>query len=311
MRWEDEQFVKIYTRDTGDWISLGWEAQSLLLLMLRKVDRAGLLHVGKSRLRGLAGMTGMPVDVVGRALPLLLEDGCVSECDAGYLIPNFVVAQEARQTDRARKATQRQKDRDIAAAQGIKQASVADILSEIDRSESHGVTLAVTSSHTASHGVTLRREETRLEETREDLPASQEPESVPERPAKGVSDVYTPEREELHLTSPTSKRTRKQRKPTAAEELFRNLQAMREERCGEVGEPVVAERWDFEKQNTRLRPEVEAPPEAQALFEAAWGLYLADDAQRARLPAWSLSWFMSSGVRAKYETLAAREGEAA
>lgn len=257
MRWEDEQFVKVYTRDTGDWLALGWEAQALFLLLLRKVDRAGLLHVGRSRRRGVAGMTGMPLDVVERTLPVLLEDGCLKECEAGYLVPNFIAAQEARQSDRARKAAQRQKDRDIASAEGFEgSASAADSMATTSRAESkdgfvyvvqdpdtklvkigftaspktrlpnilsgrpiitlalvegsrgterefhqkwaehrtHGewftpvesllawadglrpagssraVTPAVTAGHTASHGVTLRLDETREDETRRDTP---------------------------------------------------------------------------------------------------------------------------------------------
>lgn len=165
MRWEDEQFVKVYTRDTGEWLALGWEAQALFLFLLRKADRAGLIHAGRAKARGLAGMTGMPLDVVERALPPLLDDGCLRECEGGYVIPRFVVAQEARQTDRARKAAQRERDRDksIHSGQGV---TARDALAQIERSESHPVTLG----HTTSHGVTLRRDETRAEETRREDP---------------------------------------------------------------------------------------------------------------------------------------------
>jgi hypothetical protein len=96
MRWEDERWVKVYTRDTGEWLALGWEAQAVFLFALRKADRAGILKTGKMRARGLAGMTGIPLEVVERSLPLLLEDGCLRETDGGYIIPNFLAAQEAR-----------------------------------------------------------------------------------------------------------------------------------------------------------------------------------------------------------------------
>jgi hypothetical protein len=95
MRWEDERWVKVYTRDTAEWLALGWEAQALFLLLLRKSDRAGLLHSGRARVRGLAALAGMPLEVVERALPLLLEDGCVQETDKGFLIPNFIAAQRS------------------------------------------------------------------------------------------------------------------------------------------------------------------------------------------------------------------------
>ena len=47
VNWQDEQFVKVYTRDTGEWTLLSWDAQALLLQILRKVDRSGVLQLGK------------------------------------------------------------------------------------------------------------------------------------------------------------------------------------------------------------------------------------------------------------------------
>lgn len=75
-----------------------------------------------------------------------------------------------------------------------------------------------------------------------------------------------------------------------------------------MGEPWIPESWPEARQNKALGPIAKADAAAKALFEAAWSLYLADDGERVREPAWSLSWFMSSGVRARYETRAAREG---
>jgi hypothetical protein len=97
MRWADERYVRVYTRDTGEWLALGWEAQALFIFALRKADRAGIVQTGKAGARGLAGMTGVPLEVVERVLPLLLEDGCLRECDGGYIVPNFIAAQEAMQ----------------------------------------------------------------------------------------------------------------------------------------------------------------------------------------------------------------------
>lgn len=118
MRWSDERYVRVYTRDTGEWLALGWEAQALFLFALRKADRAGIVQTGKARARGLAGMTGMPLDVVERVLPLLLEDGCLRESAGGYIIPNFIAAQETPSSDAQRKRDQRERDRDKAVAEG-------------------------------------------------------------------------------------------------------------------------------------------------------------------------------------------------
>jgi hypothetical protein len=116
MRWEDERYVRVYTRDTTDWVALGWQAQGLFLLVMRKVDRAGILDLGKSGVRGLAALVAMPLEVVERALPILLEDGCVKLNGSVLVIPNFIEAQEAKQSDAQRKREQRARDRDMASA---------------------------------------------------------------------------------------------------------------------------------------------------------------------------------------------------
>lgn len=116
MRWEDERYVRVYTRDTTDWVALGWEAQSLFVLTMRKVDRAGILDLGKSGVRGLAALVAMPLEVVQRALPTLVEDGCVKLTGSVLVLPNFIEAQEAKQSDAQRKREQRARDRDLASA---------------------------------------------------------------------------------------------------------------------------------------------------------------------------------------------------
>ncbi len=103
MRWEDERYVRVYTRDTVDWQVLSFEAQGLFALLLRKVDRAGLLRLGKHGARGAAVAVGHPgrADVINAALGELLD---------------YVEAQEANASDRARQQTRRERDRDAAMA---------------------------------------------------------------------------------------------------------------------------------------------------------------------------------------------------
>lgn len=114
MRWSDERFVKVYTRDTPDLLALGWEARALLWELLRKVDRAGIFELGKSGNRGLAVVTGIPVEVVDRALPILIQDGCVESHGRHLLVRSFIEAQEAKQSDKARQQKCRESDRDKA-----------------------------------------------------------------------------------------------------------------------------------------------------------------------------------------------------
>ena len=56
MNWEDERYVRLYVRDTGDWCALSWDAQALLMHLLRKTDRSGIVQLGK---RGRANLPAM------------------------------------------------------------------------------------------------------------------------------------------------------------------------------------------------------------------------------------------------------------
>lgn len=117
----------------------------------------------------------------------------------------------------------------------------------------------------------------------------------------------SPSRPDGFELQPTGKPVRQPRKQSPQEALYQKLQDAREERCAEVGEPFIPDRWSNARQNKDLGDLVKGPSEAQDLFARAWGIYLADEGERARTPAWSLGWFMAGGVRAKYETMAARE----
>lgn len=113
MDWANERYVRLYTRDTDDWLCLSFEAQSLWCLVLRKLDRAGVLET-KRGARGVAALVRGPVDVVERALTELLTDGCLVEHPRGYLAPNFIEAQETSQSDPQRTRESRARRADLA-----------------------------------------------------------------------------------------------------------------------------------------------------------------------------------------------------
>lgn len=138
-------------------------------------------------------------------------------------------------------------------------------------------------------------------ETSSPYPLSFPPSSPPPSASQGTA---SPSRD-FELTSPTSKK--RNRKPSEAEGLYETLEATRKQRCDEVGEEFIAENWPHARINRDIGAVLRKPENERARFESAWGLYLGDDGMRAKTPAWSLSYFMSSGVRAKYETMAARE----
>lgn len=155
MRWDDERFVKVYTRDTPDWLALGWEAHALFWELLRKSDRAGLFEVGKSGARGVAAVTGIPVEVVERALPILLEDGCIESHGAYLLVRNFIEAQSANQSDKARAAKSRESARDSARRNAAITSQNVTPTEESSRN-------VVTKCDSQLENVTPRLEDTRL-----------------------------------------------------------------------------------------------------------------------------------------------------
>jgi hypothetical protein len=133
--------------------------------------------------------------------------------------------------------------------------------------------------------VPASKTQTQREET-----ASQEPEPVPEGKAFAL-EVQKPGKPPRRLSE--------------AEQAYGAMESGKRDRCAEVGEPYVSDGWKPARVNRDLGPK-SVRPEERERFQAAWALYLADDGNRVRKPAWSIAFFMSSGVRARYETDAAR-----
>lgn len=115
MNWSDERYVRLYTRKTAEWAALCWQAKALHGLLLMDSDRTGIIQVppGPRRLRMLAGLVGLPEEVVQVGLADLLDDGRVMECEVGYLWPNYIEAQETPASPRQRTKEWRARARDL------------------------------------------------------------------------------------------------------------------------------------------------------------------------------------------------------
>lgn len=119
MRWEDERYVRLYTRNTVEWEMLPWESRCLWPLILRAVDRAGLLDLGKHGAKGLAALVKVPADFAETGLKGLLDDGCAELRGTVIVIPNFIEAQEATQSDAQRKRESRERARALANSEPV------------------------------------------------------------------------------------------------------------------------------------------------------------------------------------------------
>jgi hypothetical protein len=143
MDWSNEQYVRLYTRDTPNWIKLRWEAQCLFVLLLRKVDRSGVIDGIDEPVDDISLLTGLPVEHVESGLRRLIKTETVVLSNGSLCIPNFIEANESRKSDRLRAKEYRQRRRDLK----IVTMRDADVTS-CDPN--------VTENHTASHGVTQR-----------------------------------------------------------------------------------------------------------------------------------------------------------
>ena len=109
MNWGEERYVRVYLRDTPAWCALSFHAQSLLVLLHRKVDRDGRLQLGRLGRRGVAvslHQVALWDSVLAPAVADLEADGHIrveGEGDGTALvIPDFRAAQEATATGAAR-----------------------------------------------------------------------------------------------------------------------------------------------------------------------------------------------------------------
>ena len=141
--WSNERYVRLYTRDTAEQLCWPWQARAIWPLLLRKADRSGMLPVS-SRLgvRGIAALISIPVEVVEPGMEALLEDGCVRAAEGGgYVIPNYLDAQEAPASDAKRQRDLRERRRKAATSENHDDAC-------------HGPSRTVTDRHATSRPVT-------------------------------------------------------------------------------------------------------------------------------------------------------------
>lgn len=154
MDWSNERYVRFYTRDTGDWLALSFDAQSLFMHLCRKVDRAGVLELGKQGKKTVAVVLAQVAlwDRLAPALEELLSDGCIELRGDVLFMPNFVAAQEAPQSDRLRQQESRARRRELAQAGAIVTRRAGDDLNPNGAVPNRD--LDVTCGHDVSHGVT-------------------------------------------------------------------------------------------------------------------------------------------------------------
>lgn len=156
MDWTNERYVRAYTRDTADYLVLSWQARGLWWEVLRKADRSGVIATSHGA-RGIAALVRWPLEVVQEALMELLADGCIRECEGGFVLPNYLDAQEATASTAQRKRESRESRR-------LQKVTIRDH----EGTNRDQMSRAVTSGHAESQDVTPNLAEPSLTDPREE-----------------------------------------------------------------------------------------------------------------------------------------------
>lgn len=108
-----ERWVRVYTRDTAEWLALPWQARAVYLLLKRKVDRAGRLTVSPrlGLARSMATLVDAPLEVIEAGLDGLLELGWLTVDGDHATIVDHAEADTATATPAARKRLERERAR--------------------------------------------------------------------------------------------------------------------------------------------------------------------------------------------------------
>ncbi len=76
MKYDEENWIKVYTRDTAGWLSLSWQARGLSLEIARKLPKkTGELSLGRKGLEALAALLRASWPEIEPYIRELIEDG--------------------------------------------------------------------------------------------------------------------------------------------------------------------------------------------------------------------------------------------
>jgi hypothetical protein len=104
VNYEDEDYVRLFTRDTPTWKSWRWEAKATIGPLMRKLDRNGRLDwpAGGDWCVYVAAAIDIPVKVVGIALKEFVRTDTITMGDGFLVMPNFVPGQNAARRTKSR-----------------------------------------------------------------------------------------------------------------------------------------------------------------------------------------------------------------
>gem|GEM_PF-4255592 len=127
MNFEDEEYVRLYCKDTVTVRKIGWEGRLVLWEIMRKVDCAGVLDLeeGDDEVEAISSLIGVPEEIVRVGLERLASRNVTARHGASLVITKFVEAQNAKRSDRlrAQEYRDRKKLEGLSVASGTSQPS--------------------------------------------------------------------------------------------------------------------------------------------------------------------------------------------
>jgi len=173
MDFSDESYVRLFVRDTKTWLRLEFEGQCVLMFLLRKLDRAGVLDGIDDPENDVALITKVPLKIVRVGLARLLKLEVFELRGTCLVMPNYIDAQNAVRTDKARQRDAREKRRSKA-----RHVTPRDEMSR-EQTDGHEPSQPVTLYCAVPDSTVLDPDP---ERAREEWTKPPEPEGIPSRP---------------------------------------------------------------------------------------------------------------------------------
>lgn len=114
MNFEDEHYVRVYTKDTKTWLRWGWEGQTVFMHLMRRLDKAGVLDDIEDPVPDVALLTGLPEEIVAHGLPRLLSSGTLQHVNGLLVCPRYIDGQTSKRSDAVRAKESRERRRQTA-----------------------------------------------------------------------------------------------------------------------------------------------------------------------------------------------------
>lgn len=146
MDWTNERYVRLFVRDTTTWKRIGWDGQCVLMQLLRRVDRSGVLPLDDLEPWECVMLhTGAPEDSARRGMDALLRVGTFEVRGTHLVMPNYLEAQECVKSDalRAKEYRERRSASNFVTNRDDMESQIVTQPSQVDRAR-----------HAASRGVT-------------------------------------------------------------------------------------------------------------------------------------------------------------